>query len=59
MDLDAAFAAQHGVITRAQALAHGMTPRQIDHRLRTGTWIRDYRGVYRAAPVRVTWKHRY
>jgi hypothetical protein len=58
MDLHAAFAAQHGVITRAQATAYGLTARQIDGRLKSGQWILEHRGVYRAAPVPVTWKSR-
>lgn len=31
---------QHGVFTRAQALADGFTRRQIDHRVRVGVWVR-------------------
>lgn len=56
MDLHAAFAAQHGVISRAQATAYGLTARQIDRRLKSGQWIPEYRGVYRAAPVPITWE---
>ena len=40
---------QHGLITRAQALADGMTRGQIERSLRTGRWVREARGVYRHA----------
>lgn len=52
--LDALFAAQHGVVTRAQALAAGLTARQIDLRLRRGEWEAIHRGVYRLAAAPVT-----
>jgi len=42
---------QYGIITRAQALADGMTKAQIDHCVRTGDWVREARGVYRHAAV--------
>lgn len=45
---------QHGLVTRAQALADGMTKRQIDHRLATGRWARVARGVYRHTAVAPT-----
>jgi Transcriptional regulator, AbiEi antitoxin len=37
----------HGVVTRAQLLAVGISDEEIEHRLRTGALIREYRGVYR------------
>jgi len=37
----------HGVVTRAELLAIGVTVDQIDQRLRTGALLREYRGVYR------------
>jgi Transcriptional regulator, AbiEi antitoxin len=37
----------HGVVTRAQLLAAGFTVAQIKRRLRTGTLLREYPGVYR------------
>ena len=40
---------QHGLISRKQALAVGMTAHQIKKRLRTGRWARAARGVYRHA----------
>lgn len=39
-------ARQFGLITRAQALAEGLTERIIDHKLASGVWLRVYRGVY-------------
>lgn len=39
--------AQAGVISRAQALAAGMSPAAVDHRLLTGRWVRALPGVYR------------
>ena len=45
---------QHGLVTRAQALADGMTKRQVDHRLATERWVREARGVYRHAAVSPT-----
>lgn len=42
---------QHGLATRAQALADGMTKAKIDHCVRTGGWTREARGVYRHAAV--------
>lgn len=40
---------QHGLITRRQAEADGMTRAAIRHRLRKGTWIDCGNGVYRVA----------
>ena len=37
---------QHGLITRRQALAEGMTRHQIERALRTGGWVNEARGVY-------------
>ena len=45
---------QFGVVTRAQALADGMTKAQIDHCVRTGGWTREARGVYRHVAVMST-----
>ena len=49
-------ARQHGVFTRAQALALGVTPRTADRRARTGTWELLYPAVYRLAGAPVTWR---
>jgi Transcriptional regulator, AbiEi antitoxin len=37
----------HGVVTRRQLLAAGITGHEIDQRLATGVLLREYRGVYR------------
>ncbi|HEY5354568.1 MAG TPA: type IV toxin-antitoxin system AbiEi family antitoxin domain-containing protein [Streptosporangiaceae bacterium] len=37
---------QCGVVTRAQALSSGMTPKQVEARLRSGRWQRLHPGVY-------------
>ena len=42
---------QHGLISRAQALDAGMTARQIEHRVGSGHWVREHRGVYRHAAM--------
>lgn len=38
----------HGVTTRAELLEAGISPAQIEHRLRDGSLLRVHRGVYRA-----------
>jgi hypothetical protein len=40
-------AAAHGVVTRAQMLASGVTNAQIEQRLKSGALLREHRGVYR------------
>ena len=40
---------QHGLITRRQALAEGMTRHQVERAVRTGGWVSEARGVYRHA----------
>lgn len=37
---------QHGVVARRQLLAHGVSPRAIERRLRSGRLMAAYRGVY-------------
>ncbi len=39
--------AQHGVVTREQLLAAGITPAQIHGRVSSGALLREYRAVYR------------
>ena len=46
----------HGVISRAEALALGMTGRTVDLRLAEGAWIRVLPGVFRVAAFPVTWR---
>ncbi|HEY3672534.1 MAG TPA: type IV toxin-antitoxin system AbiEi family antitoxin domain-containing protein [Acidimicrobiia bacterium] len=38
---------QHGVFSRVQAIALGVSPRQIQRRLSQGRWDSPFRGVYR------------
>jgi hypothetical protein len=45
---------QHGRLTRAQALACGLSDGDIRGRLNTAIWLRVYAGVYRVAGSRVT-----
>jgi len=45
---------QHGVLTRAQARAAGLSDGDIRGRLKAGIWLRVYAGVYRVAGSRVT-----
>jgi hypothetical protein len=44
---DGRFARQHGVISRAEAMADGLTHRQIQFRVASGIWIAVNPGVYR------------
>ena len=39
--------ASHGVVSREQLLAAGLTARQVDRRLEKGALLREYPGVYR------------
>jgi hypothetical protein len=51
------FAARnHGVITRRQALAFGLTARQVDRRLSTSRWQRAATGVYTIEGSTPTWR---
>jgi len=47
---------QHGLITYAQAIACGLTAKQIQYRVDTGRWVRVARGVYRIAGSPQTWE---
>ncbi|MCC5953890.1 MAG: type IV toxin-antitoxin system AbiEi family antitoxin domain-containing protein [Acidimicrobiia bacterium] len=49
---------QHGVITRSQALAGGMTRRQIHRRLESDRWRRVQSGVYAVNGAPTTWHQR-
>jgi len=48
-------AAQHGVFSTAQAIAHGLTHRQILRRVHAGEWERVHVGVYRISGAPVTY----
>ena len=49
---------QHGLISREQALAHGIHSDQIGGHLRRGTWERVARNVYRVPGSVPTWEQR-
>ncbi len=53
--VDDQFRAQRGVITRQQALAAGLSARQIQHRVTTGKWTSPYRSVYFHAAAPTSW----
>lgn len=44
-------ALQHGSVSRAQALASGLSDRAVEHRLATGRWSAIHRGVYLVGPI--------
>ena len=49
-------ARQHGLVTRKQAIAAGLTPEMIKRRLQDGTFSRVYRGIYRLASAPRSWR---
>lgn len=46
---------QHGVLERTQALACGLTPRRIDHRVTAGLWVAVHPEVYRITGSGSSW----
>lgn len=56
--LQARINGQSGLVTRAQALAGGLTGRAIDWKLQRGLWIRVHPGVYLTTPGRDDWETR-
>lgn len=58
MVLDDVFRQQHGVISRAQVLAAGLSSAAIGRRLDSGQWEAVHRGVYRHRAVPETWESR-
>lgn len=48
----------HGVFTREAAVACGFTPDGVQHRLKTGRWVRVHRGVYRVNGAPATSRQR-
>lgn len=54
MSLDELIAAQDGVLSRTQALAHGVPARTITRRVASGAWRSLYPGVYLVAAHRLT-----
>jgi len=55
-DIVAAARAQHGLITREQAMALGLTARAIRTRVDRGSWSRIRPGVYAVGATRPTWE---
>jgi hypothetical protein len=51
-------ARSHGVASRAEAKAAGLSDEQIEYRLATGRWTRPTPGVYVMAGSRDTWQQR-
>ncbi len=51
-------ALQHGLLTRGQALAAGLTSRVVQKRIESGRWIAMHEGVYRIAGAPVTYPQR-
>lgn len=51
-----ALSKQLGLITREQALATGLTPRQIDTLMKHGEWVALYPGVYADAAGSQSWR---
>ncbi len=49
---------QHGVVTRAQALSHGLTNQQLGRRVQQKVWFREFPGVYRLEGAPQTWWQR-
>src|SRR5438105_9974417 len=49
-------ATQHGVFTRAQAIACGVSARTATRRLSSGMWDRLHPAVYRVAGLPETWR---
>lgn len=47
---------QHGLVTRAQAMGAGLTPRQIKRRVISRDWQRLLPGVYLVGTSRPTWE---
>lgn len=47
---------QHGLLTRADALGAGLSPRQVQVRLARGSWELVTRGVYRIAGTPRGWR---
>jgi very-short-patch-repair endonuclease len=47
---------QHGIFTRQQAFAVGLSKKQIDHRVQTAQWIRIAPGLYALPGNPATWE---
>jgi very-short-patch-repair endonuclease len=53
--LAARVAGQFGLVTRAQALGGGLTPKTVECHLSSGRWVRLHPGVYLTTPGRDDW----
>lgn len=58
MSIASVFGRQHGIITRSQARAEGLSNHQIDRLIRVGEWVPVDRGVFRNAAVPLSWRGR-
>ncbi len=58
MDVERLARRQHGVVSRSQALASGMTDKAIRWRLGRGDWRRVHRGIYLTNTGQLTWSAR-
>ncbi len=58
MDICAVARRQDGVVSRPQALASGLTSKQVRWRVESGDWQRLHRGVYLTNSGAVTWRAR-
>lgn len=58
MDLRGTARRQHGVVSRPQALAAGLTLKQVRWRVDSGDWQRVHRGVYLTHTGTLTWHSR-
>ena len=56
LELSRVIAAQHGLITRAQAVAAGASTDSIDRRCGRGAWVRVAPAVYRVASAESSWE---
>lgn len=56
MDIARLARLQHGLVTRAQALAAGLSPSTIRRRVAAGAWVRRAAGVYAVATAPATWR---
>ena len=54
--VDELFRDQHGHVSRAQAIAAGLSKQQIDYRLRTGRWTRVLPSTYRLTAAAESWE---
>lgn len=56
VSINDAFRQQFGCVTREQAIAYGLSERQIDYRIETRQWLVEQPGVYRHAAAPSSWE---